>query len=135
MNDALLKQHIQSDPALSGLTDAQIAAAINAATYPVLGYIGPKRRIGWATKWNVWGALEASSEAVAKGTLAILRIDDDLDVADTETQTFLSALVAKGLITQEARDDLETRATEVKPLWSKFGTREIDHADVARAMA
>lgn len=147
----LLKTEI-AKPAYVGLTDAQVAAAVNAGTYQVKQDIPTdlgKMALIHTTAYD-WGELEGVAiGAITAGQLKRKRCITFKALIDTQTPLevaaddawwafivqLLSEMVADGVITNAGKLAFEALRLRVEPLWRKFGERELDFNDIVQARA
>ncbi len=129
-----------SKPEYAGMTDRQIADAINAATVPVIC----ERLIGYGTVMEALGAdagaaLLDALEALSASTPAVkwaMRLLDkgDLNVGSTAVRAQLDALCAGGVMTALQRDSLKALGEAPGPYRATLGfTREVDPQDIISA--
>jgi len=140
-------------PAYNGMTDAQIAAAINAATYQVSQNINSVAAMNELlfTVAGDWGNIVSIADGVTTaGVSAANRIraisikelftrnNEFRSTDDTRWTRFISVvdtLITGGHMSAEGKTALVALRTRTLPLWRKFGERELDFNDIVQARA
>ena len=144
----LLKTEVEK-PAYVGLSDVQIAAAINAATYAVAQNIQSTNAVNALlfTSAGDWGNVVAVADGIINETQAnrlrcvsvkelFTRNDIFEAVDDTRWTRFIvvvDALVSATRMSAEGKTALVEMRTRNDPLWRKFGDRELDFNDIVLA--
>lgn len=128
-----------------GKADADIAAAINAATVTVTKPIPAREIKRYFLKEGVLAAAllysqhEANDPALRTACRSVYEalshdIFTDLDPSDPEQagqiKGFLDALQAAGCLSDVQRTGVLALSQETKPLWQTLGHRELDHGDI-----
>ncbi len=139
-------------PAYNGLTDAQIAAAINAATYEVKQDIptdAAKMALIRTAAYD-WGELVGvATGAITAGQLKrkrcitfseLINTETPIEVADDDgwwafIVNLLAEMVGDGVITTQGKAAFEALRVRQDPFWQFFGHRELEFSDIAAARA
>jgi hypothetical protein len=139
-------------PAYVGMTDAEIAAAINAATYAVNQDIPTDAAImALINTDNLdWGELVGVAEGVISATAPkrkraitlreLLNTVTPLEVGADDAwwsriTSLLALLVTDGILSVAGRTAFEALRVRQDPFWQFFGHRELEYSDVAAARA
>jgi hypothetical protein len=152
MDYPALKAEIDADPALSGLSDADAAAALNARTVTVRvptmitkvqvhRTLGLPRGTALLLKFRDRAAASGADDAARVGAalygevLDLLRVDGTgLDVSLDETRGFIDQFAAGGLLTTSEADKLKALGERTDPYTlSAFGVPSVSDHDVAHA--
>lgn len=142
MNYAVLTAEVQGDPltlGYSGMTNAEVAASLNAVNRSRVSAVSMRLVIRWATRWDVLYTLEVGANTgppavrkLCKGALAMLASSHvpEFDVTDPELQGMMAALVTAGTITQAMADDLVALGTETISRAEELGLPEVNHGHI-----
>lgn len=147
-----LSELLAAEPYAS-MTDADAAAAINAATVNVYVPLDTRALLRWgfareglsklrdaADRVGAYTGLNDSNRSKAIAAYAILTagIDGELDPNDSEIDAMLDMLVATGIFAAQDKADLLTRATKAVPLVTTLDGwtgAPVGAGDVAQARA
>lgn len=107
--------------AYDGLSDEAATDALNAPTIPKVGAAPSSLLNKWAAVNGVRKSIyqvsenydHSAYEAASAARFAMENTAEELDLADAEVQALVAALVAAGVFSQAAADDLYARVTTV----------------------
>lgn len=106
-------------PTYDGLSDQAVTDALNALTVSLIGTASSSLLNKWAAVNGVRKSIYQASEnydhpayeVASAARFTMENTAEELDLADTEVQALVATLVAAGVFSQAAADDLYTRVT------------------------
>lgn len=129
-----------NSPAYDGLSDAEIAASLNALTIDSFRPLGSRELLQWAAgsgrlvRLMRAGESHPSDEIRSIALVAVKmldRSDTQLDLSLPEHQAFVGALVVGAVLASKDRDSLESIAGTKISVAQSYGRDAISHQEVA----